>query len=461
MNTTHRNFPTCAALALAAMTLGIPPQIARADHAQPFTEGTFANTDWTVTNFGNRTATVTQVAGGLSGTARQVTHPLNGTSNVQACHLYNSAQLNPANGAIQSLDFSIQAKFISGVGVNGHQVGLALIQSGVCYRAGSVATGTSGNWVQLSLSGLTSADFTRFDGQPGNPDFSTSGAPISFGFRTGNGNAGQSINQIVLYDDFSIVVHRGSLIVSVTDPSAADWDEWLSTTGSGGTFTMSGPVSGGNPGTCQSLAFGVNAGTSSIEVLQFSNDPAGTFDPQFGTIANIEFSMDLRSAPNASASSMTINLLFEQAGVFYRGPDMSSGTSQDWHTIQRRNLVPANFKRNDGLAGLPDFSTTGQPIRVGRRVLASHGAAGGNVTLKQYVDNFYVRAHFTACPCDLTGDNLVDDADFTMFLRAYNILDCSDPDLEGWCGADFNGDGFVDDTDFQQFVVAYDQLVCP
>ena len=158
---------------------------------------------------------------------------------------------------------------------------------------------------------------------------------------------------------------------------------------------------------------------------------------------------------------MTINLLFEQAGVFYRGPDMSSGTSQDWHTIQRRNLVPANFKRNDGLAGLPDFSTTGQPIRVGRRVLASHGAAGGNVTLKQYVDNFYVRAHFTACPCDLTGDNLVDDADFTMFLRAYNILDCSDPDLEGWCGADFNGDGFVDDTDFQQFVVAYDQLVCP
>ncbi|MFO0859345.1 MAG: hypothetical protein U0570_02225 [Phycisphaerales bacterium] len=459
----HHTRSTCAALGLAAITLAVLPQIARADHAQPVTDGNFANPDWTITNFGNRTATATQVAGGSSGNARQVSHPLSLNSSVQACHLYNGpgAPLDPAHGAIASLDFSIMAKFISGVGSNGHQVGLALQQGEVCYRAGAVVTGTSGQWVHLTLTGLTSADFTRFDGQPGSPDFSTSGEPIWLGFRTGNGNAGQSVNQIVLYDDLSIVIHRGSLIVTETDTTIGNWDQIFATTGSGGTFTPSGPISGGNPGICESFTFNTNAGASSIEVLQFTNDPAGFFDPQYGSIANMEFSMDFRNAPNASASAITINLLLEQGEVYFQGPTMSSGTSTSWHTIRIRNLIPSSFKRHDGLPGQPDFSTTGQPIRVGRRLFVSHNAAGSITTQKQFVDNFYVRAHFTACPCDLNGDNLVDDADFTLFVTAYNILDCADPEMIETCPADFNRDQLVDDADFSVFVLAYGDLECP
>ncbi|MGH7245015.1 MAG: hypothetical protein ACREJD_16490 [Phycisphaerales bacterium] len=65
------------------------------------------------------------------------------------------------------------------------------------------------------------------------------------------------------------------------------------------------------------------------------------------------------------------------------------------------------------------------------------------------------------CPCDLNGDGFVDDADFVIFVNAYNILDCADPFMPAGCPADFNGDGFVDDADFVIFVPAYNELVCP
>jgi hypothetical protein len=65
------------------------------------------------------------------------------------------------------------------------------------------------------------------------------------------------------------------------------------------------------------------------------------------------------------------------------------------------------------------------------------------------------------CAGDLNGDNQVDDADFSLFAGAYNILDCADPSMPAGCPADLNGDGFVDDADFVIFLAAYNELVCP
>ncbi len=65
------------------------------------------------------------------------------------------------------------------------------------------------------------------------------------------------------------------------------------------------------------------------------------------------------------------------------------------------------------------------------------------------------------CPCDLNADGLVDDADFVLFINAYNILDCADPTMPPGCPSDFNNDGVVDDADFVIFVPAYNELVCP
>lgn len=56
---------------------------------------------------------------------------------------------------------------------------------------------------------------------------------------------------------------------------------------------------------------------------------------------------------------------------------------------------------------------------------------------------------------DFTGDDLVDDTDFQIFIASYNELVV--PPAEGRC--DINGDDLVDDADFQVFIVAYNMLV--
>ncbi|MFO0859595.1 MAG: hypothetical protein U0570_03500 [Phycisphaerales bacterium] len=65
------------------------------------------------------------------------------------------------------------------------------------------------------------------------------------------------------------------------------------------------------------------------------------------------------------------------------------------------------------------------------------------------------------CPADLNGDGMVDDADFPLFVAAYNILDCADGSMPAGCPSDFNSDALVDDADFVVFVMAYNELVCP
>ncbi|MGH7243288.1 MAG: hypothetical protein ACREJD_07715 [Phycisphaerales bacterium] len=70
---------------------------------------------------------------------------------------------------------------------------------------------------------------------------------------------------------------------------------------------------------------------------------------------------------------------------------------------------------------------------------------------------------FVLVPCqgDLNDDGLVDDADFVIFVAAYNILDCADAAMPEHCPSDLNRDGQVDDADFVLFVKAYNDLVCP
>jgi len=65
------------------------------------------------------------------------------------------------------------------------------------------------------------------------------------------------------------------------------------------------------------------------------------------------------------------------------------------------------------------------------------------------------------CPADFNNDGFVDDSDFTIFVFAYDILECEAPEMPMGCPADLNGDGFVEDADFSLFVVKYDQLICP
>lgn len=65
------------------------------------------------------------------------------------------------------------------------------------------------------------------------------------------------------------------------------------------------------------------------------------------------------------------------------------------------------------------------------------------------------------CPCDLTGDGFVDDADFSLFTIAYDLFDCGLSTMPAGCPADFNKDSLVDDTDYIVFVAGYADFLCP
>lgn len=61
------------------------------------------------------------------------------------------------------------------------------------------------------------------------------------------------------------------------------------------------------------------------------------------------------------------------------------------------------------------------------------------------------------CGGDLNRDGFVEDADFVLFVAAYDQLQCPPAP----CPADLNVDGFVDDLDFVIFATQYDVLICP
>ncbi|MBY0111573.1 MAG: hypothetical protein K2Y21_02025 [Phycisphaerales bacterium] len=74
----------------------------------------------------------------------------------------------------------------------------------------------------------------------------------------------------------------------------------------------------------------------------------------------------------------------------------------------------------------------------------------------------YVLTVKASCkPADFNGDSLVNDADFSIFSVAYDLLVCSDPAMPAGCPADITKDGFVDDADFAFFLSGYNTLVCP
>lgn len=66
------------------------------------------------------------------------------------------------------------------------------------------------------------------------------------------------------------------------------------------------------------------------------------------------------------------------------------------------------------------------------------------------------------CKADLTGDQIVDDADFDRFVIAYRAVDGDAWQMPQNCAAsDFNNDGIVDDADYADFAAAYAELLCP
>lgn len=146
------------------------------------------------------------LANGNPGAARHVANDYGPSfSGSYNANFYEAMSYNPAiGGPLTDLSFSIDSRYIDGL----NALGFAVRQNGYVWGIG-YWTNTS-DWQTYSLTPVASDYFlnpfnTLTPGQPALPDLSASGAPIAFGFYTGNGSAGGwGETRHGLFDNFSV-----------------------------------------------------------------------------------------------------------------------------------------------------------------------------------------------------------------------------------------------------------------
>jgi hypothetical protein len=202
------------ALALVTLT-----KIASADIT--FFDGTFNNSDWTAAKIFDSspgqgaTFTVGQtLSGGDPDAFRETVHSWPGPGDLLVGDLRVVSIYNPSpQGSIASIDYSYDAKAISALDVGAVAYTPLLYQAGVYYE-GSYGLALAGQgWTHLSFSQIAT-DFGRVDGLPGTPDFASTGAPIEFGYATGNGSCCSNSVPWTTdsgIDNWSVTIHQSAV----------------------------------------------------------------------------------------------------------------------------------------------------------------------------------------------------------------------------------------------------------
>lgn len=180
--------------------------------AQTFSDETFDPGDWTLQVEGSGTVdAMQQLAGGNPGAFREVANrPTPAMSeNATGWHLHTGFVYDPsAEGALESVGWSIDFQNLT----SGQAAALAIEQDGTLMQADFfITTPDRPGWFTHGAVGLLAGDFSA-----GGPDFSASGAPITFGFFASNtfDPAAGDISNDVAYDNLEIT------LVPVPEPAA-------------------------------------------------------------------------------------------------------------------------------------------------------------------------------------------------------------------------------------------------
>jgi len=161
----------------------------------------------------------------------EVTHKIPAHGLQQTLHLNPAAKWNPAvDGPISTIDYSEMARtFATEFNTTGGQTGPLLEQGGDFYVWGFWGTRVAqptkpywpaipgqappSPWISLGASGLSEAHFKMVTG-PGtinvlmHPDFSITGAPITFGYSRKASHTGSSMStRVTDIDDWGVTVH--------------------------------------------------------------------------------------------------------------------------------------------------------------------------------------------------------------------------------------------------------------
>lgn len=184
-----------------------------------YTDDTFANTNWGFESFvagsGGGSASATQSATtGNPGSARRVTLTTgpqvgDGIYALSRFGTTTATRYEPATqGAITTLDFSIDARFVTGTFFGaGQAVYIGAKQGTTIFGAYVDVTGSSGAWTTLAASNIAPSAFVYLSGPNTSFDTSATGAPIRFGFINANGNGGSPFSTTVDYDNFALTVN--------------------------------------------------------------------------------------------------------------------------------------------------------------------------------------------------------------------------------------------------------------
>ncbi|MBY0111995.1 MAG: hypothetical protein K2Y21_04180 [Phycisphaerales bacterium] len=140
---------------------------------------------------------------------------------------------------------------------------------------------------------------------------------------------------------------------------------------------------------------------------------------------------------NATVESLTAGVTVKRGSISFN--DLPLGALE-------RNAIPA-------LISVAPSVVCGSNATLRLNVTTAQGNFTINHTVKMGPTSNICAAPVAYCAGDFNEDGSVDDADFSIFAAAYDLLNSA--------GGDLNADTLTDDSDFSVFVVAYDALVCP
>ncbi|MGH7245060.1 MAG: choice-of-anchor Q domain-containing protein [Phycisphaerales bacterium] len=209
----------------------------------------------------------------------------------------------------------------------------------------------------------------------------------------------------------------------------------LSTSGAGGLRALAGA----NIDMRNSIAYYNTGPGLMIPTVKQVNASGGTSSVGYSCVNGDFFNTPISGVGNIAAAPSFVN---------YSGSDGIPGNLDD------------DFHLNTG-SPCVDTGTNAEAVGLTKDIEDLTRIIDGDNSGNARIDMGAFELQHAPCPCDLNGDGQVDDADFTLFVSAYNKLDCADPLMPAGCPADFDGNNLVDDADFVIFVAAYNELLCP
>ena len=166
--------------------------------------------------------------------------------------------------------------------------------------------------------------------------------------------------------------------LSAAHPTQGSWGDMSASSGmiTNTTYTPSGSTAGG---------VGVYNG--------FALDPS-----EYGGIIDVSMSIDWKSGPGAFGAGQAIAIVIFQDDYFYGFHTGTTGTSSSWtsYSSAPMDLTDSAFSWNSAtgvVAGSPDFSEDGSPIRFGFA-----GTNSNSGTLTNYYDNWSMTINTNSAP---------------------------------------------------------------